>query len=282
MSLLKAKEALSLEKAVSNALAMIGSSMEYPSSFYPRSSGRFWPLWRDLEQGSPGVLLDIGCGVGFMSAVVSQIGYAVDCLDASNNLKEEVIQQFNLKFSECNVESAPIPYPDNTFDVVLLTEVLEHFNYNPLVPLYEIRRVLKPGGKLFLTTPNMASIFALYTILMGDNVSGNLNQVLGRGWQKQYGQHQVFRDMHFRYYTIKDVRQLMQIAGFSIIKYRSLVRGDPATRNLPRRLFLYLAKTIVASTNSRIWGDTVYVIAKKVERANQPPAENVPSTKIEK
>jgi ubiquinone/menaquinone biosynthesis C-methylase UbiE len=146
---------------------------------------------------------------------------------------------------------------------VLLTEVLEHFNYDPLVPLQEIRRVLKPGGRLFLTTPNIASVFSVYTLLMGDSIFGNLNQVLGRGWQKQYGQHQVFRDMHFRYYTIKDVRQLVEMAGFSMVKYRSLVRGDPSTRKIHRRLFLYLAKSIVAITNSRIWGDTIYIIAKK-------------------
>jgi 2-polyprenyl-3-methyl-5-hydroxy-6-metoxy-1,4-benzoquinol methylase len=257
------KTRVDLPKAVSKAQAVIGSRTEYPSSFYPRSSGRFWPLWRDLVKVSPGTVLDVGCAVGFMSSVVSQLGFAVHCLDAARNIDDQVIRTFNLKFSECNVESKIIPYPDNTFDVVILTEVLEHFNYNPLVPLKEIRRVLKPGGRLFLTTPNIGSVFSIYTLLVGDSIFGNLNQVLGRGWQKQYAEHQVFRDMHFRYYTIKDVKQLMEMAGLSIVKYRSLVRGNPSTRKIHRRLFLYLAKTAVALTNSRIWGDTIYIIARK-------------------
>ncbi|MEW5703041.1 MAG: methyltransferase domain-containing protein [Pseudomonadota bacterium] len=50
----------------------------------------------------------------------------------------------------CNLEA--IPKPDNTYDVVLNTQVLEHVE-NPEAVLKEFFRVLKPGGKLFLTAP---------------------------------------------------------------------------------------------------------------------------------
>jgi SAM-dependent methyltransferase len=256
---------ISIEKAIKNAFDVIGSSNEYPSSFYPRSAGRMWPVLRDLTKVSPGKLLDIGCGVGFMSSIMSQLGFEVHCIDASQDIDGEVIRKFNLHFSLCNIESSPIPYSDNSFDIVVLTEVLEHFNYNPLVPLEEIKRILKPEGLLFLTTPNIASIFSLYTIMMGDNVQGSLNMILGNVWRNDYGKHQVFRDMHFRCYTNKEVKQLMKMLGLSIVRHRSIVRGEPSTRNLPRKLFLYLAKSIVALTNSRLWGDTIYVIAKKAK-----------------
>jgi len=45
-----------------------------------------------------------------------------------------------------------LPFRDNAFDIALCTEVLEH-THSPALVLREVRRVLKPGGKLLLTTP---------------------------------------------------------------------------------------------------------------------------------
>jgi SAM-dependent methyltransferase len=56
---------------------------------------------------------------------------------------------------ECYLEA--IPRPDNHYDAVILTQVLEHVP-NPEKVLGEIRRVLKPGGKLLLTVPLTAPL----------------------------------------------------------------------------------------------------------------------------
>lgn len=44
--------------------------------------------------------------------------------------------------------------PDSTFDAVLFFEIIEHIAFNPVLMWKEIYRVLKPGGKLFISTPN--------------------------------------------------------------------------------------------------------------------------------
>lgn len=55
---------------------------------------------------------------------------------------------------KCDIETEAFPFRDSTFDIVLMMQVMEHLGRNPINPLLEINRVLKPGGKLFLSTPN--------------------------------------------------------------------------------------------------------------------------------
>src|SRR4029079_8173687 len=54
-----------------------------------------------------------------------------------------------------------IPFPDNTFDLVMLDNVLEHVTDRPLT-LREVRRVLKPGGLLYMVTPKPFSLYSLW------------------------------------------------------------------------------------------------------------------------
>jgi SAM-dependent methyltransferase len=51
-----------------------------------------------------------------------------------------------------------LPLPGNSFDCVLLSEVIEHLPV-PAVPILEARRVLRPGGRLLVTTPNYRSLW---------------------------------------------------------------------------------------------------------------------------
>jgi SAM-dependent methyltransferase len=62
-----------------------------------------------------------------------------------------------------NLETHPLPLPDESVDLVMLLEVLEHFEIDPLHALAEINRVLKPGGILFLYHPQPG-------ILAGDTI----------------------------------------------------------------------------------------------------------------
>jgi SAM-dependent methyltransferase len=59
--------------------------------------------------------------------------------------------------SQLDLNAQPLPYPDESFDLVTCSEVLEHVE-NFRAVLREIRRVLKPGGLMVITTPNVLNM----------------------------------------------------------------------------------------------------------------------------
>ena len=105
-----------------------------------------------------GRLLDVGCGSGLMLAALDRahglagrgwslcgVDYSAHALEAAGDLP--------YAFARCNLEEG-IPHGDGAFDVVYAGEVIEHV-YSPDRLLAECRRVLRPGGHLLLTTPNL-------------------------------------------------------------------------------------------------------------------------------
>ena len=65
-----------------------------------------------------------------------------------------------------DAEADTFPYPDEYFSTVLCCELIEHLRTDPMHALAEINRVLKPGGRLLLTTPNIVSFRAVAAILL--------------------------------------------------------------------------------------------------------------------
>jgi len=78
--------------------------------------------------------------------------------------------EHQLTYQGFNIEQDPFPYPDATFDLVLYCEIIEHLVYDPVQTLYEIHRVLKPGGTLILTTPNPFRYTNILKFLRGQNI----------------------------------------------------------------------------------------------------------------
>jgi 2-polyprenyl-6-hydroxyphenyl methylase/3-demethylubiquinone-9 3-methyltransferase len=96
-------------------------------------------------------VLDAGCGTGWFSAEATRRGAAVTALDVGKKLLQQVAKKCECKRVVGSVLA--LPFKDNTFDIVLSNEVIEHVPDGEKA-IAEMLRVLKPGGVLTNTTPN--------------------------------------------------------------------------------------------------------------------------------
>jgi SAM-dependent methyltransferase len=90
----------------------------------------------------------------------------VEAADASGAFANSY-KEWDIPFTQVDLEKA-LPYGDSEFDIVFAGEVIEHLADTDIF-INEIKRVLKSGGKLVLTTPNVASLARRAMLLLGIN-----------------------------------------------------------------------------------------------------------------
>jgi glycosyltransferase involved in cell wall biosynthesis/SAM-dependent methyltransferase len=115
-------------------------------------------------------------------------------------------EEFVFPMKNVDVERDPFPFPDGYFDVTLCCELIEHLREDPMHMLSELNRILKWGGMLILTTPNITSAFSVQEALAGR--SPNIYNLYNR---------QSPADRHSREFTPTDVRVAFEAAGFKVL-----------------------------------------------------------------
>ena len=113
---------------------------------------------KELLNPYDGVILDLGSGAGVFTRLCQRLGYEVISLDYSMDM---------LRYSKVNGvcgDGCRLPFRNNLFDIVLCLDVIEHV-YKPFSLLKETYRVLKPGGKIILSTDNITPQSKLTSIL---------------------------------------------------------------------------------------------------------------------
>jgi SAM-dependent methyltransferase len=113
----------------------------------------FWPfLLRQLGSDKSVRVLDAGAGHGAMSRRLHEAGYDVHACD----FRPDIFYFQPVECRQANLNDS-LPYADESFDAVVAVEVLEHLLDHDRF-FSECHRVLKPGGKLIATTPNILSL----------------------------------------------------------------------------------------------------------------------------
>lgn len=168
----------------------------------------------------PKRLIDIGCGNGLFGAAVKVrfpgcetwgVEMVSDAAAVASTRNDRVL---NISFEN------PVEMPSAYFDVVTMNDVLEHMTW-PEPALANVKRILRPGGRLVLSLPNVR-----YYLNVRDLVFKN-------DWE--YVDAGVLDRTHFRFYTARSATRLLQQNGFLVEQVVGI--NPPLLRPYYRALF---------------------------------------------
>lgn len=118
-------------------------------------------LWRHMPPQAGPKVLDFGCGTGEFSRLLAGMGYQVVGSDISHLFLHDALERHgdvpHLSFVQSDA-GPHLPFRDGAFDAVAAINVVEHVE-DPQPMLCQLARVVRPGGVLVLTFPNLLSPF---------------------------------------------------------------------------------------------------------------------------
>ncbi len=188
---------------------------------------RVQTIFEWVEPTDDKLILDMPCGRGFY---LNMFRYASRCRLVGAELDWDVILKArrhvgnlpDVALHNCNIYA--LPYPDDTFDAVILSEILEHID-DDVAGLKEIYRVLKPGGVVAITVPNANYPF------WWDPINKTLETLFHR-----HISHGTFAGIwanHVRLYERDQLRDAVLGAGFVLEEERAFTHDSfPFIHNL--------------------------------------------------
>ncbi|MCZ7414090.1 MULTISPECIES: class I SAM-dependent methyltransferase [unclassified Streptomyces] len=166
-------------------------------------------LARALGPG-PGTVLDVGCGDGTAAAVAAPLLPGKRLI--GSDWSQDALRRANAHLRAVRGELGALPFATGSADAVLFSEVIEHL-VDPDSALDELHRILRPGGHLLLSTPNLAAWYNRGLLLAG--VQPVFSEVSMRGIHGRPGSQVVG---HLRLYTARALRSMLPAAGFEIVR----------------------------------------------------------------
>ena len=165
-----------------------------------------------LPQNPEAKILEIGCGEGGTGALAlaeGKCGYY-----CAIEIFPQVAARASKRLNEVhvgNVEQMELPWEPATFDAVILSEVLEHL-VDPWATLRKIHPLLKRGGRVFASSPNISHRSTVSMLLRGE-------------WN--LADAGIMDRTHLRWFTPKTYRVLFESCGFTV---DSVKEASPLTK----------------------------------------------------
>lgn len=217
--------------------------------------------------GPAKAVLEMGAYMQITAALRFQLGYGTvrGCYYGPlgrvdhKSIVSETGEIFECDLDLFDAETDPYPYPDAAFDTVLCCELIEHLAADPMHMMSEINRVLKPGGHLVLTTPNLGSLRAISAILQGYHPSFFPAYIRPR----KQGEEPEAR--HNREYVPLEIHHLLTDSGFEVVR---LETGEFLDEPHPEFGWVnHLLERYRLHQNTR--GDGIYALGRKTGPVKQ-------------
>jgi 2-polyprenyl-3-methyl-5-hydroxy-6-metoxy-1,4-benzoquinol methylase len=170
----------------------------------------------ELLPEPPARVLDVGNFPGHITVMLKELGYDVAGLDLSPERAGEFWRRHGIDQRGADVEQDAFPFDGESFDVVVLAEVFEHLRVNPFHALDECRRMLRPGGELLISVPNVGPHHRVQ-FLLGKDYQGDII----REFEKLKTRGHMG---HIRLYSKGEMLRILEFAGFSV--QTSRLAGD--------------------------------------------------------
>lgn len=161
----------------------------------------------------PARLLDIGPTPFTIFIKKNFPEYEVWALDRTN-LLEDRFKKAGIQLKVCDLDNISIPFEDEYFDVVIFTEALEHIFAPPTSVLTEVKRIMRPSGKLILSVPNIAALSKRIRLLFGITPLENADIQMQKEWLHGHG--------HIHEYTRKEILSLCKSVDFRISRVQMI------------------------------------------------------------
>ena len=168
--------------------------------------------------------LDIGCGNGkFLNYIsIEKPDYELFGIDLSE-FQVKYAKKLKFNFQTCNIEEG-LPFKDDTFEIIYAGELIEHL-YNPDFFLNEVKRILKKGGYLILSTPNLCTWYNRILFLFGIQPlfteSSTESAQIGSGFLKRFRDDRPVG--HLRVFNKNAIVSILKKSKFEQIKIKGTI-----------------------------------------------------------
>ena len=185
---------------------------------------KFREVLREASGMSPeSIVADIGCASGVLISKLpkTKLAVAVDVAEPIVRFATELNKKLGRNVKGVVALAEKLPFKDNTFDYVFMIEVIEHMppELEPKA-LAEAKRVLKPGGKLVMTTPNYRSMWPLVEYFWS-----RMNPI-------------DYMEQHINRKNPTTVRKALAEAGFKVTRVRTFFILSPFLAFISKALAL--------------------------------------------